>query len=279
MTLILILIVVGIFLFFYINKKTKKLTISQVNLITGAPKTGKSLLCVCLSCRDHKKRHRKWRVKSFFQKLFKKPVSEEPLLYSNIPLKCPYVPLTKELLLRQKRFNYDSTIFIDEAYLVADSMSFGCEDVDDALSYFVKLIGHELHGGALFYDTQNVKDCHYAFKRCSTTYLYIRDKKKYPFFMRLNTREIFNTEEVPIQNITQEDAQLDPAVKTILVPKKYFKYYDCYALSKLTDNLPVANNVIEKTESLKTSEILSLKKFIKEEKQKNKKQRSIVNEK
>lgn len=267
--LIVILVCLVIFLFWF-AKHRKKICVSQINLITGAPKTGKTLCALYLAHKDYKKRLFRWKIKSFFQKFFKKQISEKPLFYSNIPVKFPYVELTPDLLLRKKRFSFDSVIFIDEAYLVADSMSFGVEAIDDALSYFYKLIGHELHGGSLFVDTQSVKDCHYSIKRCATTYLFIESKQNYPFFLRLNCREIINSDEVSIYNTSNCDVKDDPSFHILLIPKKYYKYYDCYALSKLTDNLEVEDNVIDTCDGLKTDVILSIKQIVKSEKLKNK---------
>lgn len=67
------------------------------------------------------------------------------MLYSNIKLKVRYgyVLITKDLLLRQKRFNYGSTILISECSLVADSMNYKDKDTNDILTIFNKLIGHE----------------------------------------------------------------------------------------------------------------------------------------
>ena len=67
------------------------------------------------------------------------PLQPEPLLYSNIPLSCPYVPLTKELLLRKKRFVYGSTVLISEASLVADSQLIKDKVINERLLKFFKL--------------------------------------------------------------------------------------------------------------------------------------------
>lgn len=272
MALFVIILIALLVLMFYINHKRKKITISQVNLITGAPKTCKSFVSVNLAVKHHKKQVFKTKFNNFFRKLFKKPLLEIPLLYSNIPLGVPHVLLTEELILREHRFRYNSTILIDEGYLVADSMTIKDDEINERLSYFIKLIGHEMKGGALFINTQNVHDLHFSLKRCATTYLFLTKKKSYPFFMNIQCRELVNSDEVPIFNTASDDIESDPSFHNLIIPKKYFKYYDCYAYSCLTDDKPVNDNVvIPDKKNLKTDVTLSIKKILKERKNNDKK--------
>lgn len=239
--------------------------VNQVNLITGAPKTGKTLTALYLAKQDFNKRVFKTKFKNFFRRLFRKDLIEMPLFYSTIPVSFPYVPLTEDILMRVTRPRFNSVIFIDEAYLVADSMSFKDDGVNESLSLFNKLIGHEMHGGSLWYNTQNVHDCHFAMKRVATTYLFLQSKQNYPFFMRINCRELINSEEVAVQNTTDKDVQDDPSFHTLMIPKTYFKKYDCYAYSILTDYLPVEENVV-KCQNLKTGKVISMKNIIEQRK-------------
>ena len=271
--LIVIILLIAFFIFYVFNKKRKKITTAQVNLVTGAPKTMKTGLCVHLAKKDFNKRVFKTKITNFFRKLFKKPLLEMPLFYSTIPLSFPYVPLTEEILERVKRPRFNSVIFIDEAYLVADSMAYSDNELNESFSLFNKLIGHEMHGGPLWYNTQNVHDCHFAVKRCATNYIYIPKRpKSLPFFVSLKCRELVNSEEVSILNTSSEDLEDDPSFHTLLIPKTIFKKYDPYAYSVLTDDLEVEDNVVKCT-SLKTSKVISMKDII------NKRKESKKNEK
>ena len=156
------LVIIGIVLLiilFIVWKTHKRLKLDCITLVVGAPKTGKTTIQVYLAIKDHKKRIFKTKFKNLFRS--KNNKIELPLLYSNIPLKYPHVRLTKELLLREERFVYNSTILISETSLVADSMSYKNEKMSDTLSMFYKLIGHEMHGGAVFTETQNPSDNHF----------------------------------------------------------------------------------------------------------------------
>lgn len=126
MGIIIILLILAIIILFIIIKKIKRLKLDCITLVVGAPKTGKTTIQVYLAIKDNKKRILKTKIKNIFRS--KKNKLEKPLLYSNIPLKYPHVRLTKELLLRQERFVYNSTILISETSLVADSMSYKNEE-------------------------------------------------------------------------------------------------------------------------------------------------------
>lgn len=97
MLIFIILILFGLLLW-YLNKRRKKLVIQTVNVITGAPKTGKTLLAVKIAIKEVKKR----RLKTYVYNFFHKNKRELPLLYTNAPVKYPYVKLTEDLLLRKK---------------------------------------------------------------------------------------------------------------------------------------------------------------------------------
>ena len=159
-------------------------------LVTGGVKTGKTTLSVRLVYKTWKKQVLKVRIQNALLSVFKflgfkkfKDVEKKPLplIYSNIPINMPYVPLTQKLIQREERFVYGSVIYVCESSLLADSMSFKDEYVNEQLLLLNKLIGHETKGGYLFYDTQAIGDNHFSIKRCLSTYFnsrtYMRMKK------------------------------------------------------------------------------------------------------
>ena len=152
-------------------KQFKVAKIGSLCLVNGGVKCGKSTLSVSIVRSEYKSRVRKTKFMNFFRKLFHKPLKELPLLYSNVPLACPYVPLTDDLLLRKKRFVYGSVIYCQEASLVADSQLIRDMDINQRLLLFNKLIGHETKGGVIVYDTQCISDLHYSIKRCLSNYI------------------------------------------------------------------------------------------------------------
>lgn len=239
--IILAAVLACVLLYFYCKvRKVPKL--GSLCLVTGGVKSGKSTLSVYLAIRSWQREHFRWKVLIFLRRVFKFiPQMEEPLLYSNVPLAgVPYVELTEDLLLRRKRFNYRSTIYIQEASLVADSMMFRDQDINDRLLYFNKLIGHETRGGRIIYDTQSIQDCHFAIKRSLSSYLWIHHNVKLPFFVLIYVRELFYSEDSSSVNTFEEDVE-----KTLLltiVPKSVWKKFDAFCYSKLTDDLPVVSS-------------------------------------
>lgn len=257
-----ILIVFGVLIFLiFVLRKFKTPKLSCMTLVSGGVKTGKSTLAVHFAVIEHKKRVRRVKVRNFFARLLHKVQEPLPLLYSNIPLNCDYVPLTDDLLLRKKRFVFGSTIYVCESSLVADSQLVRDMDINERLLLFNKLIGHSTHGGNIIYDTQCIGDCHYSVKRCLSDYYYIHHLVKFlPFYLVAYVREDRYSEDGTTLNVNDRDTE--DTLKKILIPKKVWKLFDCYCYSVLTDDLPVEDTVKHgKGKSLKANKIVSFRHF------------------
>lgn len=245
-------------------RQFKVAKIGSLCLVNGGVKCGKSTLSVSIVLSEYKSRVRKTKFMNFFRKLFKKPLEELPLLYSNVPLACPYVPLTDDLLLRKKRFVYGSVIYCQEASLVADSQLIRDMDINQRLLLFNKLIGHETKGGVIVYDTQCISDLHYSIKRCLSNYIYVHHLIKWiPFFLVAYVEENRYSDDNSVVNV--QDKDVEDKLKKVIIPKRAWKYFDCYCYSVLTDNLPVEQTVIKnnlQTQDLKARKILSFRKSI-----------------
>lgn len=259
MIAIIILIIATVFLVWFLAFKIKKLKLDCVTLVTGGVKTGKTTLSVLLAIKKYKKNHRKWWFKRY---ILMRRNEEEPLLYSNIPLTCEYVPVTQEMIERKVRLNYKSVMYLCETSLIADSMSFKDDLLNERMSLFIKLFGHETRGGSLFLDTQAVGDNHYAVKRCISRNLYIYHLTKWiPFFLVFKVRELYYSEDNSTINVISED--LEESMKTIICRKKVWKKFDCYAYSIFTDSCPTENNIEEEDHGrdLKVRELVTFKKY------------------
>lgn len=262
--IILIVVAVGIFLYFKIMSKFKMPKLSCVNLVTGGVKCGKSTLAVALAVKTYKRNHRAWKMRAWFQKKMNVPIDEEPLLYSNIPLSVPYVPLTLDLLLRKKRFAYKSVLYICEASLVCDNQMYKLcgESENERVMFFNKLFGHETLNGTCIYDTQCIGDLSINVRRCLSSSLYVYNlNKSIPFFLIANVREERYCEDGQTMNVY--DADVEESVKKVLISKRTWKYFDAFCYSKFTDDLEVEKNVVklDKGTSLKASDIVSFRNF------------------
>lgn len=250
-----------VFVSFKILKHFKVPKIACVSLTTGGVKSGKSTFSVYLAISTYKCIHRRWKIRTFFQNLFGKKLDEEPLLYSNIPLAVPYVPITLELLQRKVRPRYGSVAYVNEASLLCDQMLFKDDELNERLTLFNKLFGHETCGGYLVYDTQCIGDVHYAVKRSLSNYFYVHHlEKRIPFFLVAKVREErYSDDKGVVTNAYTDD--VEQSLKTVLIPKTVWKKFDAYCFSVLTDSLPVSDVVIKNTTDLKAHDIVSFRKF------------------
>lgn len=260
--MIWLILIIGLIVVIVLTRKFKKPKISCMALVTGGVKAGKSTFSCALALSKYKSQVRKVRFANFFRRIFRKELFERPLLYSNVPLNCEYVPLTDDLLLRKQRFVYRSVIYAQEASLIADSQLIKNLDINQRLLLFNKLIGHETKGGYLIYDTQCINDNHYSVKRCISEYFYIHDTIKWiPFILLCHVRELRYSDDG--QEINVYEGDVEESMRTVLVSKRIWKMFDAYCYSVLTDHLPVASDVIEGRElsDLKARKIVSFRKY------------------
>lgn len=271
----LLAIGLAVLLIWFFVKKTKRQKVDHVHLITGGVKSGKTTLAVATALRLYRRIHFSWKVKKAVckplnwvaVKVFRKKENpfappEEPLLYSNIVLAVPYVPLTSDLVNRKVRFRYKSVILVSESSLVADSYDIKNPDFNDNYNLFNKLIGHETHGGYLIYETQSLSDNHFAVKRVLCSFTLITECITwFPFLIFFRTRDLaYNADaSVDVNNIFADD--VDKESRFLIVPKRYWKKFDCYTYSAFTDGLPVADHcVVGQRRNLKTNYILEVNK-------------------
>ncbi len=256
---ILIAIVIWIVHKFLSRFKVPKL--NSLVMVTGGVKCGKSTLSVHMAISTYKHNLRSAKFKNIFRRLFGKKCIELPLLYSNVPLAINYVPVTRDMLLRKERFVYGSVVYIQEASLLADSQLIKDKELNNDLLLFFKLFGHESKGGTCILDTQCISDVHYSLKRSLSEYFYVHHLVKWlPFFLVAYVVEDRYSDDGTI--ITTETKDTEENLKRILIPKRCWKYFDCYSYSCLTDNLPVSDKVINnnlQTKDLKAYNIVSFR--------------------
>jgi hypothetical protein len=249
--LILIICIVLIIAFVFFYKKHKSYKTNSIAMITGAPKTGKSLLSVYLSL-SYIRGARFWYFFKHYMHyltfgIVKDNKEPMPELYSNIPINSVwgYIPLTKDILLRKKKVIDKSCIYIGECSLVANSrtaLSQKEKDLAEQLMLFFKLSGHEFNG-RIYCDSQCISDVNYNIKRCLSNYLYIHHSINLPFHKVLFVKELMYSDDNSTININEKD--VEEQLKWLLVPKKYYKAYDFRCYSIFTDNLPIENNLIQ----------------------------------
>lgn len=255
--LILLLVVFLLFIYFTFFKVPK---LKNLTFIDGGLGTGKSCLSVRFAIGTYRKQLLKFYIRNFL--VWWDRQDEEPLLYSNIPLKnIKFVKLTKDIIYRTKRVNYKSVLLIDEGSLLVDQMDFKDDILSERLSEFYKLWRHETKGGFCIVNSQSISDMHYSFKYCISDYFYIHSRIRLPFISIMRLQEYAYSSDNNVIQVNDKD--VEDNTKLFIIRNKYFKRYDSYCHSIYTDNLPIENKIeyIEDRKLLKSSGYLSFKKL------------------
>lgn len=257
--MIWVILIVLLIVLIILYKRSKKLRFDSVVMINGCIGSGKTLLCVHRAKRDFRKSHALWwRRTHIYSKIFKSMKNEEePLLYSNIPIYKDkrnlelfkyYVPLTNDIIMRQKRPRYHSVMIWDESSLMATSMDYKDKPLSESMSLFLKLLRHELKGSYrnifgshsnLYINTQSKNDNHYSVDRVVNQVLYITKSISIPFFKVIWVRDLLLIDSV--NNNFDDDIKESLSARWFLVPKKVFNYYDSYSYEFLSHDFPVSD--------------------------------------
>lgn len=253
MILVIVAICIILVASVFLATRFKRFQDGNLTLISGGVKTGKTELSVAKIFKRYDKQLRKWRKACRKARRRYDPLPEKPLVYSNMPIGkegFEYAPLTYDLITRKKRFRYGSVVYFNEVSLVAGSLDVKDPVTNDQLLELFKLCAHETKGGYFYLDTQAPQDMHFSAKRSLSTYYFILKRLTLPIVSFLWVRENLLVDgENTVAVDTQVDPQDSPAEggkKWYIVPilNKWWKYYDQYAYSSLTDHLPTEDNTI-----------------------------------
>lgn len=271
------LAVLLIWLYFHFFKIPK---IKNLTFVDGGLGAGKTFYSVQLAVRLYKREIRRYKIRKVLLKPFAKCQDkkrlwgrlghayrhlEEPVLYSNIPLKyVKHAKLTIDILRREKRVAARSVVLIDDISLVADQMMYKDKKLAKELSIFFKLWRHESHGGYIVANSQTTSDLIWGFKYALSDYLYIHHGTNFPFVRVLKLQEMaYSADKDGSSIVNNRNEDIEETMKMVFCWKKYFKYYDSYCYSILTDGLEVYDKqtYLEYWQTAKTADLLTLDDF------------------
>ena len=175
-------------------------------LFCGGLGSGKSLNSVKQVLILYKKNHNIWLVKKYmnsFLNLFRKKnnkrqfIEEEPLIYSNIPIKIKKGlvsnQLTKEHLILKERINQKSIVFIDELPTLVNQFNWNLNDVRYNLNEFITFFRHYI-GGYLVVNGQAESEIVKQVRVKLNSYYWCFDFKKFLCFYRVKILHSMITE-------------------------------------------------------------------------------------
>lgn len=272
----IVIVCLLLYLYFRFFKIPK---IKNLVFIDGGLGAGKSFYSVYLAVRLYKRNLRRYKVAKFLfrpiavmksvpnSKVLRRIRSlyfdlEEPILYSNIPLRnVKHSKLTLSILLREERVAKKSVVLIDDVSILVDQMNFKDRVLNKRLSIFFKLWRHESHGGYIIANSQSLSDVHFAFRYALSDYLYIHSSVRFPFFRLLRCQEMqYSADEHSQSIVAGSGKDIEDTLKMVLVRNRYRKYYDSYCYSVITDDLIVyeKSSFIKFIESAKCLDVLTL---------------------
>ena len=265
----ILFVFVGVVLLIALLKLFKVPKSPCVLFVSGEVKGGKTMLALYLGIRKFKWVHKVWIVRCWIARLLERPMPEEPVFCSNIPVAgVPYVPLTKEILRREHRLPYKSVTFISESHLIIDSMTIRNPILNEQATLFYKLYGHATCGGFCYVESQTIADNHFSLKRSVSRYYQIFDNVKIkPLFALLRIHELAYSEDNSVVNINAMDYEKKSS--WVFIPWRIVKQYDCYCYSVYTDDKPIASDTVfnpivsqrRKRLKVKKGELVSFRHF------------------
>ena len=135
------------------------------------------------------------------------------------------------------------------------------DEVCERMNEFFKLFRHQTKGGYLIINSQSTSDLNYTLKSVLSDYFYIHHKTNrfVPFICAMKVQECRYSRDNSSLNVNINDVEEN--LKTLVMLKKWFKYYDTYCHSIFTDSLPVYSDVLfkDKKDSLKSDILVSYK--------------------
>ena len=258
---VLIYIILICVVLWFVRRFLSKFKVPQTGcLVTvdGGVKAGKSTLSCAIVRSKYKHNLRSTKIANFFRRICRKPEYRLPVIYSNVPLNCDYVPVTRSLLLRETKPIEGSVMYLQEASLVADSQLIKDPVLNNKLLMFFKLCGHQ--GLTVVVDSQTVSDLHYSEKRSTSQVFYVRNTIKWiPFFLLVNVIETVYSEDGSMVFAQNKDA--DELVKKVLLSKGIWKMFDSRAFSSLTDYLAYDNTPVVHGKNLSDLKVRELVSF------------------
>lgn len=231
----LLLLALAIYIMVMIYAKFYFIKVDNTLMFTGAPGTGKTNEMVKWSLRLYKKQLKKVR----WHNRFKRDKWEEPILYSNIPIRINRstwsTVLKLEHLLLTERINHRSVTVITEIGKIASQYEWNNLNVQDNLNDFISLYRQYTLGGYFLCDDQSSDNVAVNIRRRLGTVVNMLHFRRFWKIYWVKMRNITVSED--IKTIEDDSAETNMRWKIGLFPFFYVNY-DTYAFSERYNSVP-----------------------------------------
>ena len=253
MILWILILLVGLYIFVKIYSKLYFLKVDHTLMFTGAPGTGKTNEMVRMALKLYKKakrqvkKHNRWHKDKW----------EEPILYSNIPIRINRSTWSTELklehLLLTERQTKKAITVITEIGKIASQYEWNNLNVQENLNDYISLYRHYTHGGYFLCDDQSSDNVAVNIRRRLGTVLNMLHLHKFWIFYWVKMRNITISED--IKTIEDDSAETNMRWRFGLFPL-FMKRYDTYSFSERYNTVP--NGQLNHFNKYKINKILDL---------------------
>lgn len=235
MILWIIILLVGLYLFVKVYSKLYFLKVDHTMMFTGAPGTGKTNEMIRMAL----KLHRKMLKKVKWHNRFHKEKWEEPLLYSNIPIRINRstwsTKLKKEHLLLTERQTKKAVTVITEIGKIASQYDWNNLNVQDNLNDYISLYRHYTLGGYFLCDDQSSDNVAVNIRRRLGTVINMLHFHKFWKIYWVKMRNITISED--IKTVENDSAETNMRTRIGIFPL-FMRQYDTYSFSERYNTVP-----------------------------------------
>jgi len=253
MILWLLILLISFYIMIRVYAKFYFVKVDNTLMFTGAPGTGKTNEMVNWSLRLYKKNLKK--VKR--HNIWHKEKWEEPILYSNIPIRINRstwsTKLKLEHLLLTERQNNRSITVITEIGKIASQYEWNNLNVQDNLNDYISLYRQYTLGCYFLCDDQSSDNVAVNVRRRLGTVVNMLHLRKFWIVYWVKMRNITVSED--IKTIEDDSAETNMRWKIGLFPL-FWNRYDTYAFSNRYNSVPSGINMF--FTQYKTNKILDL---------------------
>ena len=230
--------------------------IDNVFFVSGAPGTGKDLLCSDYARKRWKVAYRKRKVSLLVSKVTKKPCKvEEPAFYSSIPVLLarevnigkkvlkPAIlskPLTKSILLLQERLPNGSIVYISDINRFVNQWSFKLPCVQRNIAEFISEFRQYTKGGYFIANCQQSDQVAKEIRNCFGSCINLLHHHNVLFVHWSEMRRVSLSENVTAVETKNNDDKNVNRSNLFIFLNPFFRRYDTYAYYGRVAEMPLS---------------------------------------